>query len=211
MASGIDSAAHLGALEAGGNTIAVFGTGIDRCYPSENRRLKKRIEEHGLILSEYPEGQKAARWTFPRRNRIISGLCETVVICEAGFRSGALNTAEHAAEQGRRVLAVPGRINSQMSVGTNKLIRDGCEILTSIEDAFDGFEISHRQEKDRRRLELSEDEQKIYDLLADGSELTPDEICRRTMLSPAYLNGIITVLEMKGIIVTDFGRVFLLK
>ncbi|MDR1068355.1 MAG: DNA-processing protein DprA, partial [Clostridiales Family XIII bacterium] len=132
MAEGADTAAHVGALECGGKTIAVLGCGIDICFPLSNRALKRTIEGSGLVVSEYPPGMPGAKYTFPQRNRIISGLSAAVVVAEAGVTSGSLITAECAADQGREVYAVPGNINRLLSAGANKLIRDGAKPLVLI-------------------------------------------------------------------------------
>jgi len=124
MARGIDSAAHAGALDGGGKTIAVLGTGIDRVYPAENDLLAERIAANGLLLTEFPPGTHPEDWHFPRRNRIISGLSKAVVVVEAKEKSGSLITARLAADQGRDVMAVPGTIVGGRNRGANALLRD---------------------------------------------------------------------------------------
>lgn len=131
LASGIDGMAHFGALP---NTIAVIGSGLDIRYPKENEWLYKKIENNGLILSEYVVGTRPNKYTFPARNRIISGLSESVIVVQAGIKSGALITAEFALENGRDVYAVPGNVNVLQSEGTNKLIKDGAYLYTTIDD-----------------------------------------------------------------------------
>jgi DNA processing protein len=134
MAVGIDGAAHVGALEAGGPTVAVLGCGIDVCYPTFHRSLRDRIAGAGAVITEEPPGTFPAPWRFPRRNRIIAALAVAVVVVEATDRSGALSTARHAADLGREVLAVPGSVLSDRSAGTNRLIRDGAApVLESID------------------------------------------------------------------------------
>ena len=125
LAMGIDSVGHRRSLELGGRTIAVLGQGLDIYYPKSNRDLQEEIGRSGLLLSEYPAGTKPARFTFPRRNRIISGLALATMVTEAGVNSGSLITAEWAENQGRPVYCVPGNIDSQCSLGTNLLISDG--------------------------------------------------------------------------------------
>ena len=134
MADGIDTAAHRGAINTAGGTIAVLGCGIDMETGERRKRALDRIRSSGLVISEYPNGYPASKYTFPRRNRIISGLSAATVVVEAGFNSGSLITAELAAEQGRCVYAVPGNIDSGMSLGTNKLIKDGAVPVVSIND-----------------------------------------------------------------------------
>ena len=135
MAKGIDSEAHKGTLRAKGKTIAVLGCGINELYPKQNKMLAKQILKiGGCIISEYPSGTKPNKVNFPQRNRIISGLAEAVVVVEAGERSGAIITANLALEQGKEIFAVPGDITKKQSIGTNKLIKDGAYMITSIDD-----------------------------------------------------------------------------
>jgi DNA processing protein len=137
MAIGVDAAAHEGALNAAGPTVAVWGTGPDQVYPQENRRLADRIASHGALVTEYPPGTPPRRYHFPQRNRIISGLAQAVVIVEAAARSGALITARLALEEGREVLAVPGSIFSDLSLGPNALLRMGARPLLTPKDLLD--------------------------------------------------------------------------
>jgi len=134
LARGIDSAAHRGALEAGGRTIAVLGSGVDVVYPPENRRLAARIAERGALVSQFAPGARALAHHFPVRNRIIAGLALGVVVVEAAEQSGTLITAGHAGDLGREVMAVPGRAGAPTSRGTHKLIRDGAALVESWED-----------------------------------------------------------------------------
>src|SRR5207244_1559667 len=131
LARGIDGEAHRGALEAGGTTIAVLGCGIDRDYPASNAQLARRIEETGLLLSEYPPGVEPAPWRFPARNRIVAGLAAATIVVEARERSGALITADLALDEGRDVFAVPGEITSALSAGADALLCLGAAPLTS--------------------------------------------------------------------------------
>jgi DNA processing protein len=134
LARGIDAAAHRGALEAGGPTVAVLGCGVDLCYPPGHERLLEAVCGAGAVVSEDPPGTEPTAWRFPRRNRLIAALALGVVVVEAGERSGALSTARHAADLGREVLAVPGSVRSAQSRGTNRLIRDGAIPLLEIDD-----------------------------------------------------------------------------
>src|SRR5262245_59161755 len=134
LARGIDAAAHRGALEAGGRTLAVLGTGIDVIYPPEHRGLAREIAARGAVLTEMPPGTRALPWHFPLRNRIIAALSLAVVVVEAAERSGALTTATWAADLGRDVLAVPGRVTSPVSRGAHGLIRDGATLVQSAAD-----------------------------------------------------------------------------
>ena len=135
LARGIDAEAHIGCLGAGGKTIAVLGSGLDNIYPKENIELcRKIIEKGGCIISEYPVGTKIERWNFVERNRIISGMSKGVLVVEAKEKSGTLNTVDFALEQGRDVYVVPGNINSENSVGTNHLIKQGAKIVVNYRD-----------------------------------------------------------------------------
>jgi len=134
LARGIDTAAHEGALSAPGRTVAVLGCGIDRIYPSENAGLARAVEERGAIVSEFPLGTPPLPMHFPRRNRIIAGWGRGVVVVEAARRSGALNTARTAADEGREVMAVPGHPSQDTSAGTNQLLRDGAALVRDAAD-----------------------------------------------------------------------------
>lgn len=134
LARGIDSAAHTAALDAGGQTIAVLGTGIDLVYPAENSLLADRIAANGVLLTEFPPGSPPEQWHFPQRNRIISGLCKAVVVVEAREKSGSLITARLAADQGRDVMAVPGTVVGGRNRGANALLKDGAKLVESAVD-----------------------------------------------------------------------------
>ena len=208
MAMGIDASAHEGALDVGGKTIAVLGCGPDVCYPPENKILMTEILRHGLIVSEYAPGTPASRYNFPNRNRIISGICEATIVVQARNRSGALITAELAAEQGREIFAVPGNIDSPYNLGNNRLIREGASPLICTDDILEYLGISGANEEDAKER-LSEREYQIFELLQKEGELSIDEVCMRTGMTPAYVNPILAVMEMKGFISSEMGRVFL--
>ena len=210
MAAGIDSCAHRGALAAGGKTIAVLGTGVDLCYPKANVSLKGTIEKQGLVLSEYPPGTEAAPYHFPQRNRIISGLSEATVVIEAGLNSGSLITAALANEQGRPVYGVPGNIDNVTSLGVNMLIRDGAQPLIAADDLLADLQVDRSAVVQQELKSVTgAEEQQILALLARGSEVTVDQLAAMTGLTAGRINGLVSVLEMKGLVMTALGRVFL--
>ena len=215
MAFGVDSAAHRGAIEACGRTIAVLGTGIDICFPSSNATLMKKIEETGLIVSEYPPGTRGTTFTFPRRNRIISGLSLGTVVVEAGIKSGSLITADMAITQGRTVFALPGNINNIMSIGCNKLLHDGAVPISVIDDVLWDLglepkfsEFSGAWDENDGSAVLSDEERSIMDALRRYGEMSAGEICEKVRIKPAEVAGMLTVLEMKGLIISSLGKFF---
>ena len=139
LARGVDTEAHYGAIEAGGRTIAVMGSGLDVVYPSENKTLKDEICSSGAVVTEFSFGTKPERSNFPRRNRIISGLSLGVIVVEAGLHSGALITAKYALEQGREVMAVPGDVRKVNSRGVNQLIKQGAQLVESVDDVINSL------------------------------------------------------------------------
>ncbi|MPZ13738.1 MAG: DNA-protecting protein DprA [Chloroflexi bacterium] len=200
LAVGIDAAAHRGALEAGGRTIAVLGNGLDRIYPSQHVRLAEQIAGRGALVTEFPLGTKPDAQNFPRRNRVISGLTSGTLVVEAGERSGALITAAYAMEQGRDVLAVPGGIFSPMSRGTNSLIRDGATPVTRAEDILAELEPSRlpRQLTVEAILPLDDTERGLLDAL--GPEPAHiDEIARNVSLPMSVVSGGLAMMELKGL------------
>jgi len=153
LAIGIDSAAHRGALKAGGQTIAVMGSGLDVPYPRANRDLIERIAGSGVVFSEYPLGTPPEKWRFPMRNRIVSGLSMGVVVVEAGIKSGALITARMALDQGREVFAVPGGVSDERYAGTNKLIKDGAKLVEDIKDILEEYPFLHTLPRSEMKIE----------------------------------------------------------
>ena len=142
LALGIDTAAHEGALKGAGSTVAVVGTGLDRVYPARNRALAHRIAEHGCLVSEYALGTPPLAANFPRRNRVISGLAAGVLVVEAAAQSGSLITAQMAAEQGREVFAIPGSIHATLAKGCHRLIRDGAQLVETVEEVLEAMQVS---------------------------------------------------------------------
>lgn len=211
LAYGIDSFSHEGTVSVGGEAIAVLGTGIDIIYPVRNAWLYKAIKKRGVIVSEYPPGTSGSKFTFPQRNRIISCLSEAVVVVEAGLNSGSLFTAEYANEQGKTVYAVPGNINSQFSVGTNKLIKDGAIPMISVgEIAADIAGYEHVPTKIEEKS-LGGDELRVYDVIRKCNGCTIDFVAHNLNINAGKVSAILTVLEIKGAIITYGGKVFLAK
>jgi DNA processing protein len=199
MARGVDSIAHQAALEAGGRTIAVLGSGLDEIYPPEHRKLATRIAERGAVISDYPLGTQPEGKNFPPRNRIISGLSLAVVVVEAGKVSGALITADFALDHGREVFAVPGDIYRRSSQGTNRLIQAGAHPLTSPEDVLEvlNLELVARQEIATHELPEDETERKVYNLLSN-EPVHIDDLQVRCGLSVAQISASLAMLELKG-------------
>ena len=198
MARGIDATAHRTAIEEGGNTVAILGTGVDVPYPVGHRNLHAKLAEKGLVLSENPPGAKAQKGSFPKRNRIIAALAPVTIVVEAGFRSGALNTASQALELGRTVAAVPGPIDSDQSRGSNQLLRDGAILIAAPEDALSLLGISVPTEKAPPPL-LPDSEQKIWDAIEGGFTNT-DSLPSATGLTLAECLAAITSLEIMGLV-----------
>ena len=210
MAVGIDTCAHEGALQEKGNTAAVLACGLDLCYPPRNRELKEKIESAGIVLSEYPPGTAAQRYYFPQRNRIISGLSPLTVVVQAGNRSGALITAELAADQGRDVGAVPGNIDSEYNLGSNKLLREGAFALTGVQDLLEASGASVMSEPEAERL-LSDEEKQLYFLLCSHGEMSLDQLAFYLKKPVNEVGTLAIVMEMKGIVFSAMGKVFIAK
>ena len=208
MAAGIDSCAHEGALGAGGNTAAVLGCGVDVCYPPQNRALMSALRKNGLLLSEYPPGTRPAAWRFPERNRISSGLAEMTVVVQARNRSGALITAELAAEQGRELCAVPGNIDSQYNLGTNKLIQEGVQPIIRVDDVLDAIGLGQKAKKPDQ-IRLTGLEQEVYRRIEERGELTLDELCLLIDDRPQRISPVLSVMELKGFLCSASGKFFL--
>ncbi len=195
MARGIDSAAHRAALDAGGTTIAVLGTGADIAYPTANRALHAEIGSRGLLLSEYPPGERANGGSFPRRNRIIAALAPLTIVVEAGVKSGALITAAYANTLNRAVAAAPGPIDQPQSEGTNLLIRDGAHMLCDVEDALALLGLTRAVRMPV--LEAGSDEARVWEAL-DGGAVEMDVLCARAALPADRCLAAVTSLELSG-------------
>lgn len=201
LARGVDGLAHRTALRCGGRTLAVLGSGIDKVYPPEHRRLAEEIVAQGALISDYPPGTPPEASNFPPRNRIIAGLSLAVVVVEAGRESGALITAAFAAEQGREVFAVPGNIYAPQSQGTNWLLRQGAYPLLQPQDVLEALQLSllPLQQEARRTLPQDPTERAVLEQL--GSQpVHIDEICARTGLPASQVMATLTMMELKGLV-----------
>jgi DNA processing protein len=201
LARGVDGAAHQAALNAGGRTLAVLGCGVDRIYPPEHRRLAERIISCGALLSDYPPGTPPDGVNFPPRNRIISGLSMATVVVEAGEKSGALITAEFAAEQGREVFAVPGNINAPQSVGTNHLIQQGAHPLLNFEELLESLDLTLVSERSTARTVLPADatEAQLLGILT-SEPIHVDELRNQTDLPIEKVSAALALMELKGMV-----------
>jgi DNA processing protein len=201
LARGVDAVAHQATLKAGGRTIGVLGSGVDKIYPPEHRALAEQMMERGAIISDYAPGTPPDASNFPPRNRIISGLSLAVVVVEAGETSGALITAEFAAEQGREIFAVPGSILAPQSKGTNKLIQNGALPLLTVTDLMQALDITRVSEHKaaRRIIPADTTEAKLLDVL--GNEpLHVDEIRNQAELPIEKVSAALALMELKGIV-----------
>ncbi len=221
LASGIDGAAHSGALRNSGKTIAVLGCGVDIVYPRENRRLYEKISESGGVVSEYIPGEQPLQYHFPARNRIISGLSYGTIVVEAGEKSGSLITVNYALNQGREVFAVPGNINNINSMGTNRLIREGAKIVTCVYDIIEELEIfikindlkpnkSIKDSFNTKLVDLSKDEKTILEQLLK-EPLYIDVLVEKTGFDIKELNSLLIMMELKGIIEQTPEKLYMVK
>ena len=216
MARGIDTAAHEGALEKGGRTVAVLGSGLDRIYPAENRTLFHRIAQSGAVISEFPLNAGPDPHHFPVRNRIISGISLGTVVVEAAKRSGSLITARLAAEQNREVFAVPGNIHSFKSTGTHSLIKQGAKLVENAGDILEELtpliesHMANRHVRGEEVLDippLSEEEFRVFQALGPYP-VHIDDLMRKLDMPPGPLSSILLQLELKGIVAQSPGKLF---
>ena len=200
LARGIDSIAHRTALDSGGETIAVFASGLDIVYPADNVKLAQAIIEHGAVVSEYPPGVRPKADNFPLRNRIMSGLSLGVLVVEAGEKSGALITAHQAVEQNRDVFAIPGSVLSPSSRGCNRLIQEGAKLVSNCNDILEELNLTAvaQQLEIKEFLPASEPESKVLEQLTSVPSHI-DEICRASRLTMPEVSSTLAVLELKGI------------
>ncbi len=206
LALGVDAFAHQAALDANGKTVGVLGCGLDKIYPVSNFHLGQEIiEKGGAIISEFPLGVPPMKQNFPARNRIIAGLSAGVLVIEAAEKSGALITAYQALEYSREVFALPGDIDSENSIGTNKLIQEGAKLVLSVDDILKELNIEKKvsEQKVKEIVPKSADEQIIINLLSQKDCLI-DELIKQSNLNIVAVNSTLTMLEMKGL-VTNIG------
>ena len=228
MARGCDTAAHKGALKVGGATIAVLGTGLDVIYPPENKHLYNELASKGLLVSEFPLGFTPTQWSFPVRNRIISGLSLGVLVAEAPLKSGAMTTASLALDAGREVFSIPGQVSSKKSAGTNKLLKDGAHLVEDASDILGVLSLSpalagviktavkeNNKEGVSLRLERDFPEKTelvslIMDLL-DGGALHIDEVAKGAGLAIAVTSALLMEMELKGYVDQAPGKSFTIR
>lgn len=209
-ARGIDAAAHRGALQAEGNTVAVLGCGIDRAYPSENRRLLERIAANGALVSEYPPGVPALPFRFPARNRIIAALSRAVVVVEGAIGSGSMITADHALDIGRDVLAVPGPVTGPLSAVPHSLIRDGATLIRGPDDLLADLGLSVETTETKSSgapspaIALDGAERKVWEALTVSSP--PDRLASLTGLTLSEVISALVGLEVRSLVLSTGGR-----
>jgi len=207
LARGVDAAAHQGALESGGRTLAVLGCGVDVVYPPEHRKLKQEVEAKGAVISEFPPGTPPYAWNFPARNRIISGLALGVIVAEAGEKSGALITADFALEQGREVFAIPGNIRAESGKGSNMLLKQGAKMVASVEDILEELNLEYRRDEPPVSR-LTDPQLKILGILDyDGVEI--EKIIELSGFNSSQTLAHLFTLESLGMVERFPGNVYI--
>ena len=214
MAKGIDSQAHIGALEAKGKTIAVFGNGLNHIFPEENKELYYEIlKNDGLIISEYSPYTKPASELFLERNRIVSGISIGILVIEAAFRSGTSVTAKLAKEQGKKIFVLPHEIGDRHGIGTNKLIRQGATLVTSTKEIIEEFDFLQYKKAENTQKNIKESKhkkiedkeyKKIYEIIDNGA-VTINQICKKSGRTIKEINNILLMLEIEGHITKSVG------
>ena len=212
MARGVDGAGHRGALNVGGRSYGILGSGVDICYPKEHIGLYVDLQEQGGLISEFPPGTPPLPQNFPARNRIISALADVILVMEAKEKSGSLITAACALEQGKMVYAIPGAVNDALSRGCHKLIYDGAGIAYSPEILLDEWGLSVKKKtnlSEKSKLGLATDLDLVYSCL-DLRPKNPDYIVRKTGFSPAQVSNCLVELTLRGLI-RESGRHYYVK
>ncbi|OFX16494.1 MAG: DNA protecting protein DprA [Armatimonadetes bacterium RBG_16_58_9] len=203
-ARGVDTAAHKGALAAGGRTVAFLGCGIDVNYPAENKKLFQSVAESGAVVSEFSFGSPPEAWRFPPRNRLISGMSLGVLVCQSPEASGALITAGYAAEQGKDVYALPGNVDDDRNRGCHKLIKDGARLVEGAEDILSELGLSASADAPSGQISLPveslNDQERAIATMLSLDPMPIDEIIERSGLSAPAVSGTLTILEMKLIV-----------
>ena len=218
LAYGIDAAAHKGCLKGGSPTAAVLGCGPEQNYPAENGPLKRQIlERGGVILSEYPPGDKPLGWHFPVRNRIISALADAVILMEARIRSGSMTTVQHALNQGRDVFVYPGEPDSIKCEGNHQLLREGAIYFTTADDILEDMGWLDKKKEVRQNSDctvkderLPENERAVLNLLQRGA-MSLDELCEATGLSAGQMMSQLTMMQLSGFITVLPGKLYGIK
>lgn len=215
LASGVDTASHIGALDGGDYTLGILGGGIDTIYPKENHRLYQEIYSRGCVMSEYNLGIPNHKGLFPLRNRIISGIADGVFVIEAGEKSGSLITADQGLEQGKEIFALPGRITDRMSEGCNRLISQGAILVSEPADILEVFHISQdmtiQSKKNKKIIFETEEERKVYMLLDEADPVSFDKLMEYSGFSVSLLQHILMSLELKKYIYQTEQNVYLKK
>lgn len=202
-AKGIDTIAHTNTLNNHGKTIAVFGCGVDICYPKENYRIFQEIEKEGLIISEFSPMTKPLRYNFPIRNRIISGLSELVIVVEASEKSGSLITASYAADQNIDVMSIPGAITKKESKGCNKLIKEGSLIFTGMEDLYDALNLKVKE----KNINLSPIVRKVLSIIGENP-MHIDEIINKSFIDREALYKVLFEMQIRNEIISLPGNYY---
>lgn len=215
LALGIDSAAHIGALEGRGGTIAVLGHGLKYMFPKENEDLYKRIlDNKGCIITEYDFDVEPNSKNFPKRNRIVSGISMGVLIVEAKSKSGSTITARLAKEQGKNVFCVPSNLDSIYGLGTNRLIQKGAKLVLSINDILEEYNVRNVLVEDfideENKIEIKEEYLPIYNLISN-EPININELCKKSKMNISKVNQILTMLEIEGVIEEKIGKEFIRK
>ncbi len=212
MARGIDTIGHKQALKANSKTIAVLGSGLNIIYPPENQELYQQICQNGAVISEFPFDTPPNAFNFPQRNRIISGLSKGIIVIEAGQKSGTLVTVDYALEQGKDIYAVPGPINSPYSIGTNKLIKQGAHLVQTAADIYNNYldkPIKGKPQAANPKIELADEERALLKKMYIAQHF--DQLIEISNFSPSKLSALLTIWEIRGLIVQLPGRYYQAK
>lgn len=206
MAIGTDTVAHKTALEYGGSTIAVLGGGLERIFPKQNYELFNQIvEKGGLVVTEYENDVEPDKTKFPQRNRIVSAISEGVLIVEAACRSGTSITAKYARQQGKKIFAIPGKLDNSFGVGVNKLIKEGAILTTEIEDILVNYpQFMNKKRKDEVQKEIKKEYKKIYKIL-NREDCTIDDLINQTDYEIKQLLKILSNMQIENIIIQEMG------